>query len=133
VTPTPDDGEGTSAAATAEIDADLATLPADMRIALEALRGAIRAAAPGAVEAISYGAPAFRYRGHPLVSYRAAKAHCSFFPMNPTVIEAHRDELKAYDTAKGTIRFTPDRPLPEGLVAKIVRARLDDLDQGAAR
>jgi uncharacterized protein YdhG (YjbR/CyaY superfamily) len=118
----------TKAPATAEIDAYLATLPDDMRKALQALRRTIQAAAPGAVEAISYGAPAFRYRGRPLAAYRAAKAHCAFYPMNPAVIDAHRDELAGYDTAKGTIRFTPDRPLLDALVSTMVKARLAEIE-----
>lgn len=123
----------TKATATAQIDAYLATLPDDVRGALEALRRTIQAAAPDAVEAISYGAPAFQYRGRPLVAYRAAKTHCAFYPMNPAVIAAHRDELTAYDAAKGTIRFTPAVPLPKALVMKLVKARLADTDRGATR
>jgi uncharacterized protein YdhG (YjbR/CyaY superfamily) len=118
----------TKAPATSEIDAYLATLPDDMRKALQALRRTIQAAAPGAVEAISYGAPAFRYRRRPLVAYRAAKAHCAFYPMNPAVIDAHRDELAGYDTAKGTIRFTPAKPLQDALVSTMVKARLAEIE-----
>ena len=114
--------------ASAEIDAYLATVPDDMRAALEHIRRTIQAAAPDAVEAISYGAPAFRYGGHPLVAFRAAKAHGSFFPMDPAVIEAHHDELKAFDTAKGTIRFTTAQPLPDALVTRLVRARIASMD-----
>ena len=66
---------------TAEIDAYLANIPDDMREALEALRQQIRSAAPEAVEAMSYGAPAFRYRDRPLVAYGAARSHCSFYVM----------------------------------------------------
>jgi uncharacterized protein YdhG (YjbR/CyaY superfamily) len=117
-----------AAAATAQIDATLAALPADVHEVLQSLRETIAAAAPTAVEAISYGAPAFRYDGRPLVAYAAAKAHCSFFPMSPAVIDAHRGELADFDTAKGTIRFTPATPLPAELVAKLVRARIAELD-----
>lgn len=118
-------------AAVAEIDAYLATLPIDMRRALQALRETIQAAAPDAVEAISYGAPAFKYRGRPLVSYRAARTHCSFYPMNPSVMDAHRDELKPFDTSKGTIRFTPGKPIPDALVTKLVQARVAETDASA--
>ena len=114
--------------AAATIDAMLAALPVDQRAAMEMLRGQIAGAAPDAVEAISYGAPAFRYHGRPLVAFAAAKAHCSFFPMSPAVIDAHRDELGGYDTAKGTIRFTADHPLPKDLVERIVRARIAEID-----
>ncbi len=122
----------TVAEARAQIDTELAALPDDMRAAMDALRRTIQAAAPDAVEAISYGAPAFRYRDRPLVAYRAARNHCSFFPMSPAVIEAHRAELTGYDTAKGTIRFTPERPMPEALVRRIVHERMAEIDAAAA-
>jgi uncharacterized protein YdhG (YjbR/CyaY superfamily) len=112
------------ATATEQIDAALAALPADQRMALQTLRETIAAAAPEAEEAISYGMPAFRYRGRALVSYAAFKAHCSLFPMNAALIEAHRDELSAFATAKGTLRFTPKHPLPRDLVELIVRERM---------
>jgi len=116
------------ATATARIDATLAGLADEARDALQALRETIAAAAPEAVEAISYGAPAFRYHGRPLVAYAAAKAHCSFFPMSPAVIDAHRAELSDFDTAKGTIRFTPTKPLPIDLVSSMVRDRMAEID-----
>ncbi len=114
-----------------EIDAYLANIPDDMRDALESLRQTIRAAAPEAIEAMSYGAPSFRYRGRPLVSYGAAKAHCSFYVMSPAAMDAIRDELEPYDTSKGTIRFAPDALLPEALVAKLVKARMAETDAAA--
>jgi uncharacterized protein YdhG (YjbR/CyaY superfamily) len=115
--------------ATAQIDATLAALPADQRTALQALRQTIAAAAPEAVETISYGMPAFRYHGRALVSYAAFKAHCSFFPMSAALIETHRDELAGFATAKGTLRFTPEHPLPNDLVERIVRERMAQVDE----
>lgn len=112
----------------AQIDAYLATLSADKRAALQALRETIAAVAPAAVEGISYGVPAFRYRGRPLVAYAAAKAHCSFFPMSSALIDVHRGELADFDTAKGTIRFTPRHPIPNALVAMIVHERMAQID-----
>ena len=76
-------------ARSAEIDKVLASLPEAARTALEALRGTIAAAAPEAVESINYGVPAFKYRGRPLVSFAAAKNHCSFYVQSPAVMEAH--------------------------------------------
>lgn len=114
----------TDPTATERVDAILAALPAGQRDVLESLRRTISAAAPDAEEAISYGVPAFRYRGRPLVAYSAAKRHLSFFPMGPEVIEAYRAELEGFDTAKGTIRFTPERPLPPDLVTRMVRTRV---------
>lgn len=128
MTPSRRDNPDAATEAITRIDAYLATLAEDRRAALEALRAMIAAAAPEAIEAISYGVPAFRYRGRPLVSYHAAKAHCSFFPMSPAVLEAHRDRLAGFDTAKGTIRFAPDRPIPAPLVAAIVHDRMAEID-----
>lgn len=112
----------------AEVDAYLAALPAENRAALQKLRKAIGATAPRAEEGFSYGLPAFRLEGRPLVCYGAAAKHCSFFPMSPAVLRAHAADLKRWETSKGTIRFAPDRPLPAALVRRIVRARIAELD-----
>jgi uncharacterized protein YdhG (YjbR/CyaY superfamily) len=114
--------------ATERIDAYLDELPVDQRDALQALRETIAGAVPEAVEAISYGVPAFRYRDKPLVAYSAAKSHVSFFPMSPAAIEAYQQELKEWSTSKGTIRFTRDHPLPADLVTALVRHRVAELD-----
>jgi uncharacterized protein YdhG (YjbR/CyaY superfamily) len=115
-------------ARSAEIDKVLAALPEAARTALEALRRTIAAAAPEAVESINYGVPAFKYRGRPLVSFAAAKNHCSFYVQSPAVMEAHRDELASYDTSKGTLRFAPDAPPPDALITRLVKARLAETD-----
>lgn len=106
------------------IDAYLAALSDDQRCALAELRATIKAAAPGAEECISYGLAAFRYRGKMLVAFGATVTHCAFYLMSSVTIPAHRDELAAYDTGKGTIRFQADRPLPAALVRKLVKARV---------
>jgi len=109
------------------VEAYLAALPEGSRAALEKLRKTIKAAAPEATDAISYQMPAFKDgRGRTLVSYAAFKDHCSLFPMSMRVIEAHREELEPYLAGKGTIRFTPGKPLPVALVKKILRARLEE-------
>jgi len=118
-------------ARSAEIDDFLAGLPADVRTALDTLRAMIATAAPEAIEAISYSVPAFKYRGRPLVSFsagRTPKRVCSFYLQSPAVMDAHRDELAAYDTSKGTIHFAPDAPLPQELVTRLVRARMAETD-----
>jgi uncharacterized protein YdhG (YjbR/CyaY superfamily) len=118
-------------ARSAEIDDFLAGLPADVRTALDTLRVMIATAAPEAIEAISYGVPAFKYRGRPLVSLsagRTPKRVCSFYVQSPAVMDAHRDELAAYDTSKGTIHFAPDAPLPQELVTRLVRVRMAETD-----
>jgi uncharacterized protein YdhG (YjbR/CyaY superfamily) len=110
------------------VDEYLAAVPAEARAALEKLRKTIRAAAPQATEAISYGMPAFKYHGA-LVYYAAFQKHCSFFPASAAVIRAHARELARFETAKGTIRFTPDHPLPAALVRQIVRARMKENEE----
>jgi uncharacterized protein YdhG (YjbR/CyaY superfamily) len=105
------------------IDEYLAGLSADKRVALEKLRKAIRAAAPKAEECISYGLAAFRLNGKFLVAVAAAANHCAFYP-GAFPIKAYKDELKKYDTSKGTIRFQASNPLPTALVRKLVRARI---------
>jgi len=104
------------------IEAYLAAVSPDKRAALERLRRVIRAAAPKAEECISYGIPAFRLNGKFLVGLGAAATHCSFYP--GAAVTAFGEELKGYDTSKGTIRFQPDEPLPGRLVRKLVRARV---------
>ena len=113
-------------------DEYLAGVPEPARSTLSKIRAMIRAAVPAeATEGISYGMPAFRYKGA-LVGFAAFKDHCSFFPMSPAVIEAFADELKAYRTSKGTIQFAIDKPLPAGLVKKLVKARIAENDRKGA-
>src|ERR1700730_11243566 len=105
------------------IDEYLAAVSADKRAALEKLRRAIKSAAPKAEECISYGIPAFRLGGKMLVAFGAAASHCSFYP-GAFPVKAHKDELRAYDTSKGTIRFQAGNPLPATLVRKLVKTRI---------
>jgi uncharacterized protein YdhG (YjbR/CyaY superfamily) len=106
------------------IDEYLAAVTAEQRAALQKLRKAIRAAAPKAEECISYGLAAFRLDGRPLVAFGASANHCAFYPMSGLTVTAHKEELKGYDTSKGTIRFPADKPLPASLVRKLVKARI---------
>jgi uncharacterized protein YdhG (YjbR/CyaY superfamily) len=105
------------------IDEFLAGVSSDKRTALEKLRKTIRAAVPKAEECINYGVPAFRLDGKLLVAFGAGANHCAFYP-GAHPIEALKDELKAYSTSKGTIRFPADSPLPVALVRKLVKTRL---------
>ena len=104
------------------IDEYLAALTPEKRRALEKLRQAIRAAAPGAEECISYGIPAFRIGGRLLVWMGAGANHCSFYPGG--VVQDFPEIVEAYDTSKGTIRFLPGEPLPAALVRRLVKARI---------
>ncbi len=100
------------------VDEYLGALPSDKREALQALREMIKRAAPGAEECISYQVPTFRQDGM-LISFGAAARHCALYCGGGS-IEAFRDELVGYVTSKGTIRFQPEKPLPEPLVRRIV-------------
>jgi uncharacterized protein YdhG (YjbR/CyaY superfamily) len=105
------------------IDRYLAAVRPDQRAALEKLRKAIKAAAPRAEECISYGIPAFRLDGKLLVFFGAATKHCAFYP-GAYPVAAHEEELAAYRTSEGTIRFPADAPLPAALVRKLVKSRI---------
>ena len=92
----------------------LAAVTKEKRGALQKLRKAVKLAAPKAEECISYQLPAFRLNGKFLVAYGAATNHCAFYP--GSTVKALKDELKSYDTSKGTIRFPAAKPLPPALV-----------------
>jgi uncharacterized protein YdhG (YjbR/CyaY superfamily) len=119
--------------AVSDVDAYLRALPADMRSVLTKLRRAIRSAAPGAEELISYQMPAYRQDG-PLVYFAAFKDHCSLFPASKSILKRFAAELSGFDASGGTIRFTPARPLPGNLVRRIVSARVkENASKRAAR
>jgi uncharacterized protein YdhG (YjbR/CyaY superfamily) len=109
------------------VDEYLATLPPERRAAMEQLRGAVTAAAPEATESLAYKMPALRSPGDQfLVSYDAYKNHYSLFPASDAVVQGLGDELRPYLAGKGTIRFPADRPIPLGLVRRIVEIRLEE-------
>jgi len=110
------------------VDEYLAGIPQPARSTLEKIRTAIRSAAPSeAAETISYGMPAFKYKGV-LVWFAAFSRHCSLFP-TASVVEAFKDELKGFSTSKGTIHFPIDKPLPAALVRKLVKARVAQVEK----
>jgi uncharacterized protein YdhG (YjbR/CyaY superfamily) len=107
----------------AAVEAYLDKIPEPYNAALRALRAQIASSDPEAEEAMVYGVPGFRHGGKPLVCYAAFKSHCGFYPMSPALMDALADKLDGFRTAKGTIQFTPDNPLPAALVRRIVKAR----------
>ena len=118
--------------AAGDVDAYLAKIPEPARTTLEKLRTTIRSVVPPeTTEKLSYGIPAFHYKGG-LVAYAAFKKHCSFFPMQASLIDEMKDELKAYRTAKGTLQFPQDKPLPPALVKKMVKARIAENERKKA-
>lgn len=113
----------------ATIDEYLAGANARQRAALQKLRKTIRSVAPAAEECISYGLAAFRLDGRPLVAFGAWTTHCAFYPMSHVTVAAFRDQLKGFETSKGTIRFSPEQPLATPLVRTLVKARIAELAQ----
>lgn len=103
----------------------LQVLPPDQRKALELMRKQILAAAPGAEEHFGYGLPAFKYNGHPLVYIGAAKNHCALYGSVPA---GFKDRLKDFKVSKGTIQFTPEKPLSAALVKEIVKAKAAEIE-----
>jgi uncharacterized protein YdhG (YjbR/CyaY superfamily) len=105
----------------------LAAVPEPSRSALEHVRAVVKEVAPDATETIAYQMPALRDAGgRLLVSYAAFKTHCSLFPMSGRVYEEHEEELRPYFSGKGTLRFTPEEPLPDDLIRRIVEIRIED-------
>ena len=106
------------------IDEYLTGLSPDNRAALQKVRRAVHAAAPGAEECISYGMPAFRRHGKLIAGFKAAAHHCSFHPMSGETVATLKADLAGYDTSRGTIRFSARAGLPATLVRKMVKTRI---------
>ena len=106
-----------------DVDEYLARVPEPARATLQKMRAAIRSAVPSeALETISYRIPAFKHK-KVLVWFGAFSNHCSLFP-TASVVEMFKNELKGFATSKGTIQFPTDKPLPIGLIKKLVKARV---------
>jgi len=100
---------------------------------LNKIRAAIRSAAPPeATEVISYGIPMFKYKGM-LMGFAAFSNHCSLFPGSLSALEAFKNELKNFRTAKSTIRFPVDKPPSAALVKKLVKARIAENERKEKR
>jgi uncharacterized protein YdhG (YjbR/CyaY superfamily) len=110
-------------AAPKAVDEYIARVPPKFRTALQRLRKTIKAAAPDAEEVISYQMPAFRQNGM-LVYYAAFSDHCSLFVASDKIRRQFAEELKPFRAGKGTLQFTPETPIPAGLVTRIVKARM---------
>lgn len=102
----------------------LAKAPPRARKALKQLRAAIRAAAPGITEQISYGMPAFELDGRYLLYVAAFKEHVSLYPVTAGMVAKHSRAIAPYRAGKGTLRFPLDAPIPVGLVAKLAKLRV---------
>ena len=106
------------------IDEYLAGVSPENRAALQKVRRAVHAAAPGAEECISYGIPAFRLKGKLIAGFKAVASGCSFHPMSGDTVATLEADLAGYETSKGTIRFLARDGLPATLVRKLVKTRI---------
>ena len=109
------------------IDDYLAQIDETQRAALEPIVMLVKRLAPDAVQATSYGIPAFKEAGRPLLGMHAGARHLAVYPFSPAVIEQVASELDGHDVSKGTIRFTADRPIPMPVLEQVIRLRRAEL------
>ena len=107
------------------IDEYIEAFSEDVQAILRRIRQTRRDAAPCAVEAISYQRPTFKLNGRNLVHFAAFKSHIGFYPI-PSGIEAFKEELSPYKQGKGSVQFPLDKPVPYGLVERIVKYRVKE-------
>jgi uncharacterized protein YdhG (YjbR/CyaY superfamily) len=109
------------------VDDYVAAAPADKRAALKKLRTTIKAAAPKATESVSYGIVGYKQDGQRLVYFGYWKNHIALYGSGTRFLKTHAAELKPYVQSKGTIQFPSDKPIPLGLVTKIVKAKIAEI------
>jgi uncharacterized protein YdhG (YjbR/CyaY superfamily) len=106
-----------------DVDDYLAAVPEPQKSTLESLRATLVALLPEAEQGIAYGVPCFKVGGKGVAGFGFYRNHCTYFPMSGSVTAELADDLKQYVTAKGSIQFPTDEPLPDALVARLVEAR----------
>jgi uncharacterized protein YdhG (YjbR/CyaY superfamily) len=107
-----------------EITAYLETLDEPKRATLQKLRQTILEVVPEAEQGISYGVPAFRWRGKVIAGFAAFKNHLSYLPHSGSVFPELRGELDSYTMSKGALHFAIDEPLPKEIVEKLIKVRI---------
>jgi uncharacterized protein YdhG (YjbR/CyaY superfamily) len=106
------------------VDEYISQYSPEMRERLEKVRTTIRKAAPKAVEGISYGIAGYKLDGKALIYFSGAKAHIGVYPR----AKAMDKELADYISGKGTYKFPLDEKLPLTLIAKVVKARMREVE-----
>jgi uncharacterized protein YdhG (YjbR/CyaY superfamily) len=117
-----------------EVDTYIAALPADQREALTDLRARLQALLPDHLEVMSYAMPGFRQpgpKGKMVIGYAAFAKHLGLYPHSGTVIP--QIDCGPFKTSKSGVLFTPERPLPDGLLTLIIKTRQAELHAGYGR
>jgi uncharacterized protein YdhG (YjbR/CyaY superfamily) len=107
------------------VDGYIAGFPAEVQSLLEKIRETIRKALPQAQEKISYQIPTFTLKGKYVIYFAAFKNHVSLYP-GPRGSAKFKKELSRYEGGKGTVRFPLDKPIPFGLITRIVKFRAQE-------
>lgn len=116
--------------AVSAVDEYLQDLPEPRRAALERVRTVVRDSVPEVEEGRSYGMPAFRYRGRPLLAFAATKRHLGLYPCSGWVVDQMREDLRDFSLSSGAIRFTEDHPLPQAAVRRMLALRQQEIEGG---
>ncbi len=109
------------------VDDAIAGVAQPSRDALQHVVDLARSLAPDAVDGVSYGMPALKVAGKPLLGVVAAADHLSVFPFSSAAVDAVRDRLDGWSLSAGTIRFSADHPVPDDVLTDLVRARLAEI------
>ena len=111
---------------TSDIDEYLAVLPQDVKNELQRIRDIILSTIPNVKERIAYKICVFSIKKD-LVGFAAYKDYCSFYTMSPTLVRNMKKDLNGYRVSGATIHFTPQEPLPESLIKKLLKERLKEI------
>ena len=111
-------------------DEYLATVPEPQKAELARICEFVHRTVTDAEEATSYGMPAFKYKKRPLLGFKASKKHLSVFPFSPDAVDAAREALAGFDFSKGTVRFTPEKPIPDSALEILLHNRLREIEGG---
>ena len=99
-----------------------------VRAVLQRICYHVRQIVPAAEQVISYGMPAYKYHGKPLIGFVTRPDHLSLHPFSPAIINQVAGKLTGYEVSKGTIRFTVDHVIPEPVIAEMIHARVAEID-----
>lgn len=109
------------------VDEYIASFPKSIQLTLSTIRKVINENAPNAVESISYGMPAYKTHGRPLVYFAAFKNHIGFYA-TPSGHSEFSKELAKYKQGKGSVQFPLDQ-VPYELIAKMVAFRVKENEE----